>query len=418
MQHVRTRIRRRAAAGLAALAIAGMATGSAEASSAARTDAPTGAAGTEASRGGRPGPEVFTGDIDDFYVVPDPLPAGRPGQLIRIQEVGEANGRVTLRIMYHARDAQDRDRAVVGIATYPTARPPKRGWPVISTAHGTTGIASECAPSRFGGAAPGWGVDGVWVMTDYIGLGPVGELHPYLSKTAEGNAVIDAVRAVRRLPDAHAGKRWVTIGHSQGGHGAMAAAELAHEHAPELKLVGTVALAPGAMFDRVYGGIDPIVTSILTLMSLYGGASEHPEIDVTDYVTPAAQQVAASVFETGCLDEITEALIPVALAGPFTADPRTTEPARSIILENDVGNVRVKKVPLFLASGTVDDRVVIERVRDLFDRLCANGQVTEFVVVEGADHGSVIPLTAAQVKDFIEDRLARRKPVDSCPARG
>ena len=164
-------------------------------------------------------------------------------------------------------------------------------------------------------------------MTDYIGLGPVGELHPYLSKTAEGHAVIDAVRAVRRLP-ANAGKRWLAIGHSQGGHGAIAAAELAHGHAPEFKLVGTVALAPGAMFDRVYGGIDPIVTTITTLMGLYGATSEHPDIDVTDYVTPEADEVASSVFETGCLDEITEALIPVALAGPFIADPRTTEPAR------------------------------------------------------------------------------------------
>jgi pimeloyl-ACP methyl ester carboxylesterase len=404
---------------LTTLAVVAVAGGCADASSAQLDDPPPRAVATEAAGAQRSGPEIFTGALEDFYVVPDPLPRGRPGDLIRIQQVSEANGHVTLRIMYHSRDAQDHDRAVTGIVTYPTAPPPKRGWPVISTAHGTTGLASQCAPSRFGGEAPGWGVDGVWVMTDYIGLGPVGELHPYLSKTAEGNAVIDAVRAVRRLPDAHAGKRWVSIGHSQGGHGAIAAAELAHEHAPELKLVGTVALAPGAMFDRVYGGIDPIVTTILTLMGLYGRPSEHPEIDVTDYVTPAAHRVAASVVETGCLDEITEALIPVALAGAFTADPRTTEPARSIILGNDVGNVAVKKAPLFLASGTLDDRVVIERVRDLFDRLCANGQVTEFVVVEGATHGSVIPLTSTQVTDFLEARLAHRKPIDSCrmPAR-
>ena len=417
MRHV-ARYARRAAAVLAALAIVGATPVPSDAASAVREDPPARAASAEASRAGRSGPEVFTGDVEDFYVVPDPLPAGRPGELIRIQEVGEANGRVTLRIMYHSRDAQDRDRAVTGIVTYPTAPPPKRGWPVISTAHGTTGLASQCAPSRFGGEAPGWGVEGVWVMTDYIGLRPVGELHPYLSKTAEGHAVIDAVRAVRRLPDANAGKRWLAIGHSQGGHGAIAAAELAHRHAPELKLVGTVALAPGAMFDRVYGGIDPIVTTITTLMGLYGATSEHPDIDVTDYVTPEADEVASSVFETGCLDEITEALIPVALAGPFIADPRTTEPARSIILGNDVGHIAVKKAPLFLASGTLDDTVVIDRVLDLFERLCANGQVTELVVVEGADHDTVIPLTSEQVTDFLEDRLARREPVDSCPPDG
>ncbi|MGH6691895.1 MAG: hypothetical protein ACREF4_14595, partial [Gammaproteobacteria bacterium] len=162
MRHVGTYTRRRAAAVLTALAMVGVASGSADASSAASNDAPARAAGTEASRTGRSDPEVFTGDVEDFYVVPDQLPAGRPGELIRVQEVSEANGHVTLRIMYHSRDAQDRDRAVTGIVTYPTAPAPKRGWPVISTAHGTTGLASQCAPSRFGGEAPGWGVDGVW----------------------------------------------------------------------------------------------------------------------------------------------------------------------------------------------------------------------------------------------------------------
>jgi pimeloyl-ACP methyl ester carboxylesterase len=397
-----------AVAGAALLAVAGCSASSARAGDGGSSPAPG-----ETRAGGY---EVFSGGVDDFYVVPDPLPRGKPGELIRVQELGESAGLVSLRIMYHSRDAQDRDRAVTGVLTYPAGEPPKRGWPVISTAHGTTGLASRCAPSRTATQAPGWGVGGVWVMTDYIGLGPVGEIHPYLSKPSEGNAVIDAVRAAREVPEAHAGRRWVAIGHSQGGHGALAAAELAKRYAPELDLVGTVALAPGAMLDRVYGGIDPIVTTILTMMGLYGGASEHPGIDVSDYLEPSALEAAAAVFETGCLAEITDALIPVALAGPFTADPRRTEPARSIILDNDVGLVEVKKAPLFLASGTRDDRVVIERVRDLFDRLCDTGQTTEFLVVEGADHGSVVPLTSAQVTKFITDRLAGRMPVDSCAA--
>jgi hypothetical protein len=71
---------------------------------------------------------------------------------------------------------------------------------------------------------------------------------------------------------------------------------------------------------------------------------------------------------------------------------------------------------VFLASGTLDDRVVIDRVRDLFDRLCASDQVTELLVVEGADHGSILPLTSTEVTAFLEDRLAGRDPVDSCSA--
>jgi len=315
--------------------------------------------------------------------------------------------------MYHSVDAAGTDQTVTGVITYPTGPAPRDGWPVISTAHGTTGVASICAPSRTATEAPGWGVPGVWAMTDYIGLGPIGELHPYLSKPAEGNAVIDIVRAARQLPEAHAGRRWISIGHSQGGHGALSAHELARRHAPELHLVATVALAPGAMLDKVYGGIDPIVTAILTMMGAYGGRSEHPDIDLRDYFTPQAL-AASKVFETGCLDQITNALIPVAIAGPFTHDPRTTEPARSIILANDVGEHAVKGVPVFMASGTKDDRVVIDRFLDLGRRICAAGQVTEIHVVPGADHGSIIPAESAQVTRFITDALAGRRPVNSC----
>lgn len=357
--------------------------------------------------------EVFEGPVEDFYVVPDPLPEGEPGDLIRTQEVGEADGLVTVRVMYHSQDAEERDRAVTGIVTYPSAEAPADGWPVISTAHGTTGIAEQCALSRTEAEAPGWGVEGVWAMTDYVGQGPVGELHAYLSKPSEGNAVIDIVRAARQIPEAGAGDRWVSIGHSQGGHGALSAHELAADRAPELELVGTVALSPAAMLDKVYGGIDPIVTTILTMMATIGGATEHPEIVPADYLTPEAL-AASEVFETGCLDEITEALIPVAAAGAFTADPRETEPAAALVRENDVGEVAVEGVPVYLASGTVDDRVVIDRVRDLFDRMCEAGQVTELTVVEGADHGSILPATADAVTAFVEARLAGEEPTDSC----
>lgn len=359
-------------------------------------------------------PQRFAGTDEEFYIPPDPLPEGEPGELIRVMEMAEAGDQVTVKIMYHSRDAQDRDRAVTGLVTYPTAEAPDDGWPVVATAPGTTGVSARCGMSHTATEAPGWGVEGVRVMTDYIGLGPVGApLHAYLSRPSEGHAVIDAVRAARQLPDAGAGDTWLSVGHSQGGHGALSAHELSADYAPELDLAGTLAIAPAAMLDRVYGGIDPIVTGVLSVMSLYGGAQEHPEIDVDDYVSPELAAVA-DVLETGCLAEITEAVAPLAATGAlFTADPRRTEPAKSILLANDVGNVALP-APVFLVSGTADDRVVIDRVRDLFDRLCATGQVTELLVVEGADHGSIIPQTAETTSAWLQDRLDGEAPTDSC----
>ncbi len=357
-------------------------------------------------------PERFAGTVDEFYVVPDALPPGAPGALIRVQDVSEGGGLTTLRIMYHSRDARDRDRAVTGILTYPNGDAPAGGWPVVSLAHGTTGLASPCALSRAGGVAPTFGVEGVGVVTDYIGLGPVGEIHPYLSRPSEAHSVIDAVRAARNLPEAGAGPRWLAIGHSQGGHAALAANELGETYAPELELLGTVSLAPAAIFDRTYGALDEIVVRIVGVMALYGAAAEHPEIDPADYVGPATA-AAARVLEEGCLNEIIAAFLPVPANTFYLHHPLETEPARSILLANDVGGVGVDS-PLFLVSGTADQRVVVERVRDLLAKLCEAGQVTEYLEIEGATHDDEYARAAEQIERWLAERLAGDPASNSC----
>ncbi len=72
---------------------------------------------------------IFDGS-GDFYDVPDLLPTREPGALIRVEPLSVASDedRVTLRVMYHTRDSQDRDVAATGIVTYPLAALPDEGW--------------------------------------------------------------------------------------------------------------------------------------------------------------------------------------------------------------------------------------------------------------------------------------------------
>jgi hypothetical protein len=368
---------------------------------------------TAAGDGSDETPERYTGSDEDFYVVPDPLPAGEPGQLIRVQDLGEADGQQSVRVMYHSRDAEDRDRAVTGIISYPTADAPDGGWPVTSLANGTVGVAPQCALSRLGNPAGTWGIEGVHAVTDYVGLGPVGEIHPYLSGPSEGNSVIDAVRAARNLPDAHAGTEWFSIGHSQGGHGALFAGERAASYAPELDLLGTVSLAPATELTKTYGPVDEVVSRIVGVMMLYGATSEHPEIRFEDYAGPQLL-AAAEVFETGCLDEIIDATAGIPGDAFYAHDPLQTEPAKSLLLENEPGLIATPS-PLFLAQGTADERVNVERTRDFFDRVCALGQVTELLIIEGADHGEVVAEAAPAATAWMDDRLAGKPAPDSCP---
>src|SRR3954452_3215970 len=149
-------------------------------------------------------------------------------------------------LLYSSTSTSGQAVPVSGDVAIPKGKAPKGGWPVITWAHGTTGIADICAPSIAGTQAnydspllnkwlkAGYAV----VRTDYEGLGTPGP-HPYLVGTSEGRSVLDMVRAARKL-NPGIGTKLLIAGHSQGGQAALFAASLAPKWTPELKLTGTV----------------------------------------------------------------------------------------------------------------------------------------------------------------------------------
>lgn len=357
-------------------------------------------------------PDPFTGTVDDFYVVPDPLPPGARGELIRMQAIN-AGARTGWRVMYHTVDQAGNDRAVTGIITLPAGAAPEGGWPVVAHAHGTTGIAAPCAPSR-GPSLPGdVGIEGVWAQTDYIGLGPVGELHPYLQRAAEANAVLDSVRAAHEIAGADLNDDWYLLGGSQGGHAALATYEEATAQLPDLRLVATVALVPGAETTGTFG--DPVQVQILAALILFGNQGEGDGIDLHDVFTPEAYAALEGPLTTGCLDGV------IAAAFPFAATDTMLQVDLDDVPEivawrerNEVARVRGAS-PIFVAGGVQDIIVVIDRVRALRDSLCAIGQPLTYVEVPDGDHGSTGTITAPQWRAWFQDRMAG-VPLDSdCP---
>src|SRR3954469_3966822 len=152
---------------------------------------------------------------------------------------------------------------VSGVVSLPKGNAPKKGWPVISYDHGTTGIADQCAPSRDSADNPAhpynsyvypllnrWLKAGYAVVrTDYQGLGTPG-IHQYLVGVSEGRSTLDVVRAARKV-DPKISKRLAISGHSQGGHAALWGAFLAPKYTPELQLRGTVAFAPASHISEL-----------------------------------------------------------------------------------------------------------------------------------------------------------------------
>ena len=135
----------------------------------------------------------------------------------------------------------------------PTTPPPAGGWPIVVWAHGTTGVADACAPSKSALTdstkdliskllAAGY----VVVAPDYEGLGTPG-IHPFLNIKSEAYSITDAVVATRNYllqRNLLTSKKWVTVGHSQGGHAALGAAQYASR--AQLDYKGTVAVAPAS----------------------------------------------------------------------------------------------------------------------------------------------------------------------------
>lgn len=139
---------------------------------------------------------------------------------------------------------------------------PAKGWPIVVWAHGTTGVADICAPSKSSMdpdvksminklLSAGY----VVVAPDYEGLGePSGtEAHPYLNLKSEAFSITDAVVATRDYltkQGKSVSKNWVTVGHSQGGHAALGAGE--YQSRAQLDYKGTVAIAPASNLKTIF----------------------------------------------------------------------------------------------------------------------------------------------------------------------
>lgn len=363
--------------------------------------------------------EELAPDATDFYTVPDPLPQGLHGTLIRYQEVTPTvlEGATTYRIMYTSWNIGSETIAVTGTALVPEAAAPAGGRPVLTIAHGTTGIADECAPSKAPGGelrlladpiARGWLV----AETDYEGLGTPGR-HPYLVGVSEGHSTLDAAIAAGQLPGADPSDRVAIAGYSQGGHGALWANQLAADYAPDLEVVGTFAGAPATEMQIILRGAPGGFKALMVA----GYAAAYPDqLDPATFFTPAAVAALDSVDE-GCTGEVFEAMsavpadqitLPTAFDGPWTA----------VADSNDPGAVATDD-PILIIHSQQDETVPIILSSFLLDRMCEAGQVVERrVLPDGGGHGPAAIVAYPEALTWLADRFEAEpaEPVDSCPS--
>jgi uncharacterized membrane protein HdeD (DUF308 family)/acetyl esterase/lipase len=369
--------------------------------------------------------------LNGFYDAPEDVP-DRPGRLIRAEPYdGDLpEGLTALRILYTT-TADDGvpglASAVVAVPEKPTARP----VPLIAWAHGTVGVARACAPSLGPNAIStegmpamdalarnGWGM----VATDYIGQGTEGNF-PYLIGQGEGRSVLDAVRAAHQVDGLDLASETVIWGHSQGGHAALWAGQLAPTYAPDVDVAGVAALS--AASDPL--GMAVLVTSHPGALGASLGISfvvaaysrTYPDISL-DIVHPAARTLveeaaARCTSEPGTVLTILTGVAVSRDTPILEQDPTTGAVGRRLRENVPLGPW---SAPLLIAQGSADEVISPRLQNDYVARLCAAGHPLRYERYEGRNHMGVLepdsPLND-DLEQWTKDRLAGVPQENSCP---
>ena len=339
-----------------------------------------------------------------FYEAPESIPVH--GQMLRSMPISggalPANGRSHL-VLYSSQGMDGSNIAVSGVVTLPKRKPPKGGYRVVSWAHGTTGIADACAPSRsatnavtsdyvrnFRRQVSQW-LDRGWAVaqTDYQGLGTAG-LHRFLIGQAEGRSVVDIVSAARGL-SRKVGRRWAIAGHSQGGHAALWAASLAPGYAPKLELEGVVPVAPASHIGEQAAVIDTIEGNpfgglpALIIAAGLEAAGIDPATALSDKALALYPQI-----EQRCIGELSQ---PDSFGGLSLSEHFRegfdTAPLVALANANDPEDLTLE-VPALVLQGAADTTVFPSFTDQLVDKIRSRGGKVAYRTYEGIGHGPIL----------------------------
>jgi len=364
-------------------------------------------------------------DLPDFYGVPDPLPAGKPGDVIRSEPANAPglNGSMS-RVMYLSTNINGEAIAVTGLILLPNGTAPSGGWPIITWAHGTTGIADVCAPSlkpeEFVTLANGLLDAGYLVVaTDYEGLGTPG-LHPYIVGESQARGTLDIVRMAQSFPNANASKRYVIWGHSQGGHAAMFAGHIAKTYAPEIELVADVAGAPPSQLLLVNAALQtsPYKHYIAMVAAAMNAAYGDQKADLTQVLTPEGLDFLNNM-DTMCSSDLAKAAAGLDFTKLQKADPASIPSWNQLLRDNDPGTfTEPVPVPLLIIHGGNDEQIPVVSSAALFDQLCKIGQVEQRWVFAGQSHAGVIAPSFSSMVSWIGNRFAGKPMPDPIAPTG
>ena len=338
----------------------------------------------------------------------------------------------------------------------PRSAAPAGGWPLLVFGHGTVGWAQTCSPTSVVQGGSPWSYQDVVaglvvlgyavVAPDYEGLGPanlgVVAGHPYLNLESAGKSMVNAVVAAKSILGSQLSGKWAAIGHSQGGHAALAAAQysdLAANQNPSLVYKGAVAVAPAS----------GLLSSLNTLQQLIEAKSQAPADyeagywlvgKLTGYAalmvkgtqSTLAPVANATIFpnaraglntvlaslETQCSDDVATNLFnelatyagssgatPLAYPGVSTAAVNSAS-VISILNANEPGQTKLP-VKTLIVQGLLDTTVLPAITQQLVTSMQAKGSSVDYMTYPQGEHSSVLSVSATDVGTYLSTLFAQ-----------
>jgi len=360
--------------------------------------------------------------LDPFYTPPDPLPA-EPGTMLRMEPLGvDVPGASAYRILYVSERPDGTPAASGGMIFIPDSAAPPEGRPVVAWAHGTLGMGDACVPSR--AADPLHDTDNwldqmmqlgyVVVGTDYVGLGTPGP-SLYLVAQSEVRDVVNSVRAARNIPEAKAGTRYVTWGHSQGGHSSVWTGHLGEEYAPELDLLGVSAAAPALDLPGIMGAQwNTEVAWVIGPDVVESWPEYYPGVSTRDVLTPEAIDASPTLVDECIKQAALEALVRQHVGQRyFAADPESVT-AWNDAIHDQTPDPLPADMPVFIAQGTTDEVVLPWPNAIIQEAWCTAGSTISVLWMGGIGHMAAATTSGPSAVAWIADRFAGRPAPRTC----
>jgi fermentation-respiration switch protein FrsA (DUF1100 family) len=314
-------------------------------------------------------------------------------------------------------------RVVSGVFLVPRGSPPPGGWPVISMAHGTTGIGADCGPSRdatlmgFLPAVMAYLADGYAIaMSDYEGLGEPGR-HPYLEPRTSAFNITDAVRALHSIFP-NVSTRWVAFGNSQGGQAVWAANEIAGWYGTGVDLIGTVALSPAAnitaLADLAHNhslstdqqAVAPLIVE--GLQRFIPGLGDHSLLP--DVASAQKEEMFSCQPEANTLRQ---ELLP-------QAGIRVDDQATTALLRDALRRIALPQgplnAPMLVINGLADKTIPPSWVAAAVDEACELGGQIQHFEVAGVGHADLGAQAYDAAASWVHQRFDSQSAPSNCGA--